>query len=439
MRAIRKKAVFALLAALILCGVFSSCVGYSGNMEGRVSGAPVAPIYNLYNKIPLSSISSIEGVTGSIAKDEAVFHAFTSDDERLQTLTKDELLSYESRYADVTSKYYRDQISGDMLLPYMAMLYAMENGFERVYFSSLKLTVDDIYKSYSYLTCDNPFFESNYNLDVEYLTPPEGDLETPVFYCLYTTVLESGHFERKLQACEKAEEMVSSLPITLRDEEEKAEYLYRKLTETTRYISYDENEQPDYLYDALVLGRSNCDGFANALAMLYNLAGIESVLSIGTDEGKGHAWVTAKLGGSFYHFDPTYDSDPAHDVSYGGKLYYFRMSDTAAFALSRNYDADMKYAAPKCTDTSFDQTPADITVIDFSLENIQALVASALVTDINSDDGCLVVACPQFLGASWDSLDAYFSAMADEVNIAGTVDAYLLSDRGLMVFYGLAE
>jgi hypothetical protein len=439
MRAIRKKTVFVLLAALILCGVFSSCVGYSGNMEARVSVAPVAPIYNLYNKIPLSSISSIEGVTGSIAAGEAVFHAFTSDGERLETLTKDELLSYESRYAEVTSAYYKDQISGDMLLPYMAMLYALESGYERVYFSSLKLTVDDIYASYSYLTCDNPFFESNYNLDVEYLTPPEGDSETPVFYCLYTTVLESGHFERKLQAYEKAKEMVSSMPAVLWDEEGKAEYLYRKLTNTTRYISYDENEEPDYLYDALVLGRSNCDGFANALAMLYNLAGVESVLSIGTDEGKGHAWVTAKLGGSFYHFDPTYDSDAASDVSYGGKLYYYRMSDTAAFALSRSYDADIKDVAPKCPDTSFDLNPADITVTDFSLANMQGAVADALEADINSDDGCLVVACPQFIGASWDALDAYFSAMADEVTIAGTVDAYLLSDRGLMVLYGSAE
>ncbi len=439
MRAFRKKAVSVLLAALLLCGAFSACVGYSGNMEGRVSGAPAAPIYKLYNKIPLSSISSIEGVTGSIATGEAVFHAFATGGERVETLRADELLSYESRYANVISTYYRSRISGDMLLPYMAMLYASENGFERAYFSSRELTVDDIYKSYSYLTCDDPFFESNYNLDVEYLTPPEGDLETPVFYCLYTTVLESGHSERKLEAYEKAKEMVSSLPASLQDEAGKAEYLYRKLTETTRYIGYDENEQPDYLYDALVLGRSNCDGFANALAMLYNLVGIESVLSVGTDEGEGHAWVTAKLDGSFYHFDPTYDSDAARDVSYGGKLYYFRMSDTAAFALSRSYDADIEDAAPKCPDTSFDLAPVDIMVTDFSLKSMQSAVADALEADINGDDGCLVVACPQFFGASWDALDAYFGAMADEVDIAGTVDAYLLSDRGLMVLYGSAE
>ncbi len=439
MRASRQKAVIALLAALILCGAFSACVGYSGNMEGRVSRAPVAPIYNLYNKIPLSSISSIEGITGSIARDEAVFHAFTPEGERLETLDKDELLSYKSSFQDITSAYYKDQISGDMLLPYMAMLYALEFGFERAYFSSFELSVDDIYQSYSYLTCDNPFFESNYNLDVEYLMPPQGDLETPVFYCLKTTALESGNFERKLQAYEKAKEMVLSLPAALEDEEGKAEYLYRKLINTTHYISYDVNEKPDYLYDALVLGRSNCDGFANALAMLYNLAGIESVLSIGMDEGNGHAWVTAKLSGSFYHFDPTYDSDAAHDVSYGGKLYYFRMSDTAAFALLRSYDADIQNAAPKCTDTTFDLTPVDITVIDFRLPDMQAAVADALEKDISNDDGCLVVSCPQFLGASWDELDAYFSAMADAVTIAGTVDAYLLSDRGLLVLYGIAE
>ncbi len=432
----KKTALF--LAALMLCLALCSCVGYSGNMEGRVSQQPLAQLLHLTDEVPLQNIASVGAVSGSISPGEAAFHSFFAQDERLETLDVQELLAYESPYEDAASFYYKNLLQGDMLIPYMAMLYALDNGFQRAYFSSASLTVDDIYKAYSYLTCDSPFFESNYNISIEYLTPPEGDINTPVYYCMYTSALEDGHLEKKIEAYKKAGNIVASIPAETTDDAQKAEYLYRKVVESTRYITYENEDsiQPDYLYDALVLSRSNCDGFANALAMLYNLAGIESMLAIGSDAGEGHAWVTAKLGGSYYHFDPTYDSDSANDATYGGKLYYFRMSDAAAFALSRNYDNDISSFAPKCADAAYDEMPADLEVSDFSSTDNLVVIADALEDDMEQDDGCLVVACPSFFGVEWAALDASFDAMADEVDFMGAVDAYLLNDRGFLVLYG---
>ncbi len=434
---IRKKTAF-FLAVLMLCLTLSSCVGYSGNMEGRVSQQPLAQIFHLTDEVPLQNIASVGTVSGSIAPGEAAFHSFAEQGERLEKLEVEELLAYKSPYGKASSFNYKNLLQGDMLIPYMAMLYALDNGFQRAYFGSTSLAVDDIYKAYSYLTCDNPFFESNYNISIEYLTPPEGDANTPVYYCLYTSALEDGHMEKKLAAYQKAGDIVASIPAEVVGDAQKAEYLYRKVVESTSYIIYENEDtiQPDYLYDALVLGKSNCDGFANALAMLYNLAGIESMLAIGSDAGEGHAWVTAKLDGGYYHFDPTYDSDSASKATYGGKLYYFRMSDAAAFALSRKYDKDISSSVPKCADTAYDEMPADLEVSDFSSEENLGVIADALEEDMEQDDGCLVVACPSFFGVEWAALNASFDAMADEVDFMGTVDAYLLNDRGFLVLYG---
>ena len=427
-----------LLAALMLCLVLSSCAGYSGDMEGRVSQAPLSSLLELTVSVPLGRISENGASTGSIGAGEAAFHAFTSGGERLETLSTDELLAYESPYGDACAAFYKAKLEGDMRLPYMAMLYALENGFERAYFGSRSLTVEDIYKAYSYLTCDNPFFESNYNIGVEYLAPAETDTETPVYYCLYTSALAPAAMEKKREAYEKAKALIADMPVS--DEAQRAEHLYRGLVEATRYTAYenDGGARHDYLYDALILGASNCDGFANALAMLYNLAGIESVIALGSDENEGHAWVTARLGSTYYHFDPTYDSDDARSAARGGKLYYFRLSDQAAFALSRRYDQDIADAAPKCPDAAYDEAPADIGVGDFSASENLSAVADAFEHDMEYDDGCLVVACPSFFGAVWAELDASFSAMADAVDIMGTVDAYLLDDRGFLILYGTA-
>ncbi|MCE5234828.1 MAG: transglutaminase domain-containing protein [Clostridiaceae bacterium] len=434
-RPLRKKNLALLIAALFTCLALASCAGYSGDMEGRVSRAPLSSLLEHALRVELGQIAKEGASSGSIGAGEAVFHAGSKGGERLETLSAEELLAYQSIYGDASAVYYKNKLEGDMLLPYMAMLYALENGFERAYFSSFSLTVEDIYKSYSYLTCDDPFFESNYNIGVEYLTPGEGDTISPVYFCLYTSALLPAATEKKVAAYEKAKAVVAAAPAG--SEAQRAEYLYRKLVETTRYVAYEnDGARRDYLYDALVLGSSNCDGFANALAMLYNLAGIESVLAIGSDENDGHAWVTAKLDNAYYHFDPTYDADGARSAARGGKLYYFRLSDPAAFALLRRYDQDIADAAPKCGDTSFDEAPVDIEVTDFSASENLGVVADAFEKDMEYDDGCLVVACPSFFGAAWEELDAAFGAMADEVNLMGTVDAYLLNDRGFLILYG---
>ena len=75
-----------------------------------------------------------------------------------------------------------------------------------------------------------------------------------------------------------------------------------------------EDNIHNYLYDALITKETNCDGYTNALSLLYNLANIEcfekKYYPIGDDETAiGHTWNTFQIVDKWYNVDATWGSE----------------------------------------------------------------------------------------------------------------------------------
>lgn len=98
------------------------------------------------------------------------------------------------------------------------------------------------------------------------------------------------------------------------------------------FVGEGENRKPDPSdechVDSSVFMRDTtvCDGYARALTLLLRKANIEAHFISGTATGGGHAWVIVKLGGRYFHVDPTWD-----DMT--GSYTYFLKSDVEFKAL----------------------------------------------------------------------------------------------------------
>ncbi|MGN0643028.1 MAG: transglutaminase domain-containing protein [Huintestinicola sp.] len=68
------------------------------------------------------------------------------------------------------------------------------------------------------------------------------------------------------------------------------------------------------IYGGFVLGTVQCEGYAKTMQYLCDLAGIESMVVVGTNsEGASHAWNVVKVDGEWYNLDTTWD-DPILSV-----------------------------------------------------------------------------------------------------------------------------
>lgn len=79
-------------------------------------------------------------------------------------------------------------------------------------------------------------------------------------------------------------------------------------------------------YGALVNQDAVCNGYAEALQVLFTCAGIESQFVLGTADGIEHAWNLVKLEDAWYHLDSTWN-DPVPDRGEVVLHSYFNVSD----------------------------------------------------------------------------------------------------------------
>lgn len=107
---------------------------------------------------------------------------------------------------------------------------------------------------------------------------------------------------------------------------EKELYLHDALV---KHVTYDDAYvEEQNAYSALVNGMAVCSGYAFALQYLLMRAGIESYYVVGTageDENGdpvGHAWNIARIGGTWYYVDPTWDDS---DDEYAPYHAYFNL------------------------------------------------------------------------------------------------------------------
>jgi len=138
--------------------------------------------------------------------------------------------------------------------------------------------------------------------------------------------------QMRTEADLKATRVVESLVKQNMKDYEKLLILHNYIVNNTAYDiqNYRNGTIPSTsrsVYGVLINGIAVCEGYANALKKLLDLAGVESMMVVGRTQTDAHAWNLVKIGGAYYHVDATWN-DPI--TSSGRQILrhdYFNVTD----------------------------------------------------------------------------------------------------------------
>lgn len=252
---------------------------------------------------------------GEVPGDQVAF--YVRDDEgniTVRNVPKEEILANQPERLPRTR--YFEQFLPQPLLNVLPILdYAYANGYSRISLPTVYYDLKDIEPNQRYL---NATYRNN-NTIMGFRKVDSMEVEPGVtlrFFLITIGSMERGSeiFTHYREAITAAEELVDSIPAGC-DEEQTALYLYRWLTENVVY-DYDDYYSSDgvnLLYDAMILHKTVCAGYTEAFYYLCNLAGIECFTAAGTvvdenGEYQGHIWNVARINGTWYQFDSTWDA-----------------------------------------------------------------------------------------------------------------------------------
>jgi hypothetical protein len=128
----------------------------------------------------------------------------------------------------------------------------------------------------------------------------------------------------------KAKDIISSVTNSSMSDLEKElaihEYVVKNTTyDFDNYINERVPEDSYTAYGTLINGKAVCQGYADTMKLLLNLAGIEAKVVVGYAK-QPHAWNMVKIDGEYYHLDATWD-DPVPDEGNNVRYSYFNVSD----------------------------------------------------------------------------------------------------------------
>ncbi len=109
-------------------------------------------------------------------------------------------------------------------------------------------------------------------------------------------------------------------------------------------VVYDDKaDNCNNIYGAFVNKRALCQGMAKAFSYLCGKVGIETLTVTGDADGIAHMWNMVKIGGEWYHIDPTYDN--AESTAYGRyvRYDYFCLDDETIYSKRNVYDQTYEY------------------------------------------------------------------------------------------------
>lgn len=266
-------------------------------------------------KLKADALATYDGCIGFSSADKY-------DDEALRAVKTSVIENYASDYSECNSRILYSKLDTDTeRLVYRAYEYAWDNSYNYIFFDKNIFGDDiDFIKILHVFTLDSPFAEQTISYTVNgkpdaYMSATytyensSGKKATvsPEGYLIKVWTFEERNREKYDEAYDKACSIVENMPADLTDME-KAKYLYKYLCINTVYKEYEEEMKTEQLYDALILGETVCDGFANSLSLLYNLAGIpcfEKLYTAKDDGDTGHTWNCFFVDGEWYNADAT--------------------------------------------------------------------------------------------------------------------------------------
>ena len=282
-----------------------------GKVIGAVTAAvavPAAVVVGAIYILPMLGISSSNtlyyfGNDSSISADGTI------------SLGKEDVLGYSSKYSDTMTGYFKEQLDENETYIYNAVMYASENGYsdiflpEDVFGNGSNDRLQELEFVITFLSCDSPFVAHNYTTNNKLV----GNIEQfagKSYHNIQLETLGKEYTSRREAAYEKAKSVVASIPQDCNTDKQKAEYLYNYVAENSVYVTDGYSTRNVPIADLLIDGKAICDGYADTVTMLFNMAGIETVSVNGTNNRKneGHTINFAKLDGEYYYFDASADS-----------------------------------------------------------------------------------------------------------------------------------
>lgn len=269
---------------------------------------PAAVVVGAIYILPMLGISSSNtlyyfGNDTSISADGAI------------SLGKEDVLGYSSKYSDTMSGYFKSQLDENETYIYNAFMYASENGYsdiflpEEVFGNGSYDKLQELEYVITFLSCDSPFVAHNYTTDNK-LTGNVEQFAGKSYHHIQLETLGEEYTSRREAAYEKAKSVVASIPQGCDTQKQKAQYLYDYVAENSVYVTNGYSTRNVPVADLLIDGKAICDGYADTVTMLFNMAGIETASANGVNNNKnqGHTVNFAKLDGEYYYFDASTDS-----------------------------------------------------------------------------------------------------------------------------------
>lgn len=273
-------------------------------------------------------------------------------------LAASDFADYESEYNCYSSSLHYDTLTDNEKLVYHGLEYAMEHAYSSVIVeNSLISSSEELEKILNYLSLDSPLLEQNIFYEYGTLTTYHDIIIDSTFnhqvalegYYITIENFKQQWWDKKKEAIIEAKKIIEELPPGL-SKEETAEQLFINLCRNTEYVyskTLNATQVMPNLYDALITKKTQCDGFSNALSLLYNMAGItcsEKLYHAMGDE-LGHTWNFFELNGKWYNADATNASLIPTDRTYmhGGINYGFSdILQIKKHAYSANYPVSIE-------------------------------------------------------------------------------------------------
>lgn len=349
-----------------------------GKVIGTVTAAvviPAAVVIGAIYVLPLFDIKSSNtlyyfGNDTSISADGTI------------SLGKEEVLGYSSKYSDTMTGYFKEQLDENETYIYNAFMYASENGYsdiflpEEVFGNGSNDRLQELEYVITFLSCDSPFVAHNYTTNNKLV----GNIEQfagKSYHHIQLETLGEEYKSRREAAYEKAKSVVASIPQDCNTDKQKAQYLYNYVAENSVYVTDGYSTRNIPVADLLIDGKAICDGYADTVTMLFNMAGIEtaSANGVNTEKNQGHTVNFAKLDGEYYYFDASADSivnEKGFRPAFYFGMSWEEVSDSFTFA------AEFANRCPKA-EKSLLSDNVDIVISDNSdatVESIAGLIKS---------------------------------------------------------------
>ena len=388
----------------------------------------ICAILTITTALTFSGCTPVKNILDSLYGDKLVetaesipYIAFSNDDgentlENI-TLSVDEFSKYSVIDESFRSSLGYETLTEKQQVIYKALEYAMEKGYTNIFFDSkIASNQEELIKILFYLSFDSPLLEQNFRYGVgtfsdNYAVPVLGLYEREAtFEGYYISVFNFTKelWDKKQEAIEKAKTIVSELPENL-SEFEKANRLYNYITENIDYITYenlgDNTTVYSFLYDALITGKTNCDGYSNALALLYRLANIENAEKISKTEpefDEEHTWNIFRADGKWYNSDAT-ESTLTNKSEKVYKKLNFAFSDEL-----QTYKHEYSEIYPECIQNP--NLPIDAKLPDASPNEFTKTVKEAFKTHQNKFAFILIDTCNE------KQLNSALQRTADNLN-----------------------